>query len=311
MEMTPTLLRSTLILLFLALYASILSAQIRPGACINFITDTHGTIVALADTCRQDTIYIGANAYSGPWVFRAGAGVTLSVAPAADVLSYQTIITPAQVVIFEGDTVSVPADTTVVERMVHGRDTIIFTASSSAGGRTFITDARATLRPPGTIDSTTEGLYKLDYGFGTINQSGFANFSNNGSGGADSTGFSFPNQSGFMLFVDNAYPLMFTHFVVKTSFTSGNEAYTGQFPTNIVGANSDSCLFSAHLKTEFSGGIRRYYLRIYKLHRASITGVAIPHNLGALVCSHEITENRFPAYGTSVQARVELYIRRL
>jgi hypothetical protein len=298
----------------LVLFASTSSAQIAPGQCIEFITDAHGTLVAIADTCRQDTIQVGAERLGGPWVFRGEGGAALSIARGADYAVQDTIIYPGQLVIFEGDTVSAPPDTITVQRMVHVPDTIIFTASSGTGGRTYIYDLRGTAHAGlGNIDSTYAALYGIEWNFGTLNYQGYANFSNNGGGGSDSTQFQMNGLAfyGFMLPTDVAYAVMLERAVIKTSFGSATDAtYSLTFPANIT-SSSDTTLFTAHIKTEYIAGVRNYYLRIYKHHRTSVTGLVVPLASGVLVCSHTIPADRFPAYGTSVQIRLDMWIRRL
>lgn len=181
-----------------------------------------------------------------------------------------------------------------------------------SSGRTYVTDARNLVRPVGTIDSSTAGLYVLDYGFGTLNHQGYTNFNNNGAGGADSTSFQLNGLAlnGFILPIESAYPIMFERFALKTAYTAGNAVTRHVWPSHLT-ANSDSAIFSLHLKTEFVGGTRRYYVRVYKLHSASLNGLTVPVNAGVLVCSQEIPADRFPPYGTSVQVRIEIWIRRL
>lgn len=302
---------SRLILLIagLVLFASTSSAQIAPGRCIEFITDTHGTLIAIADTCRQDTIQIGTERLGGPWVFRGEGGAVLTIARGADYLVQDTIIFPGQLVIFEGDTISAPADTLIVERMVHVPDTIIFTAGGGVAGRTYIYDLRGTAHAGlGTIDSTTAALYGLEWNFGTRNYQGYANFSNNGSGGSDSTHFQLNGLAnyGFMMPTGIAYGVTFERAVIKTSFGGSTDAsYELTFPENIT-SSSDSTLYSAHMKTEYVGGVRNYYLRIYKHNRSAVSGLVIPLASGVLVCSHSIPTDRFPTYGTSVQIRLDM-----
>ncbi|MDT8323258.1 MAG: hypothetical protein RRA94_04020 [Bacteroidota bacterium] len=145
--MTRTTFRLILTAVSLVLFASITDAQIAPGSCIEFVTDDHGTIVAIADTCRQDTIRIGAASAGGPWVFRQGGGVSLSLLPGADYTVVDTLIASADTVIFEGDTVIVASDTTFVTRMVHVPDTVEFSSrpASQAVDRLYMRTVR--LRP--------------------------------------------------------------------------------------------------------------------------------------------------------------------
>ena len=298
----------------LVLCASTSRAQIAPGACIEFITDTHGTLIAIADTCRQDTIQIGADRLGGPWVFRGEGGAVLSIARGADYTVQDTIVYSGQLVIFEGDTISAPADTIIVERMIHVPDTIVFTAGGGVSGRTYIYDLRGAAHAGlGNIDSTTAALYGLDWNFGTLNYQGYTNFSNNGAGGADSTQFQMNGLAfyGLILPTDVAYGVMLERAVLKTSFGSSTDAtYSFTFANNLS-SSPDTTLFSVHIKTEYVAGVRNYYLRVYKHYRTSVIGLPVPLTSGTLVCSAMIPNDRFPAYGTSVQIRLDMWIRRL
>lgn len=297
------------------LFASTSSAQIAPGRCIEFITDSHGTLIAVADTCRQDTITIGGQRTGGPWVFRAEGDASLSILPGADYTVQDQIIFPSQIVIFEGDTVMAPADTITVERMVHVPDTIIITASGGDGGRTYVYDQRfAAHGGMGLIDSTSPGSYGLDWNFGTLNYQGYTNFSNNiGVGTTDSAQFQFNGLApyGILLPTDIAYAVYFERAVLKTSYGASTDlTFSFPFPDNLT-ANSDTTLFSLHIKTEYVGGIRYYYVRVYKHSRSSVSGLVVPLATGSLVCSQSIPADRFPPYGTSVQIRLDMWIRRL
>lgn len=194
-------------------------------------------------------------------------------------------------------------------RLSDSLDANIPRTQGGSSGRPYVTDKR---NHAGVIDSTEPGLYKLDYGFGTLNYQGYANFSNNGAGGSDSTSFQLNGLAlnGFMLPLDISYPVVFERFALKTAYTAGNAVTRHVFPTNIV-ASLDSSLFSVHIKTEYVAGTRYYYLRVYKLGSGTVNGLSIPHNAGTLVCSQEIPADRFPPYGTSVQVRIEIWIRRL
>lgn len=305
--------RSILILVFLALSASTLEAQIVPGRCIEFVTDAHGTLVALADTCRQDTIKVGGSSAGGPWVFRAEGGASIAIHPATDVIQPRQVFLPADTIIFEGDTAIVPADTLTVYVLVRGPDTLVFTYTGTASaGRTYLRDARAAAHAGlGTIDSTG-ALYTLDWNFGTLNYAGYTNFSNNGAGGSDSTQFQFNGIAfgGFLVPTDVAYPVTFERGIIKTGYSGIlSSSYSFTFPPN-VSASPDSTIYSVHIKTEYSGGVRYYYLRVYKLPR-DLAGVSVPVNAGTLVASIPLASDRFPTYGTSVQLRLELWIRRL
>lgn len=294
------------------LFASITNAQIAPGSCIKFVTDTHGTVVSLADTCRGDTITISGSSSAGPWVFRAEGSAGITVHVGADYLVSDTTILPADTVIFEGDTVTVPADTTIVERMVHVPDTVVFSASGGAG-TTYVSDQRATEHSGlFTIDSTG-GDYALSFDFGTLNYQAYTNFSNNaGLTGSDSSQFFFNGLGfyGFMLPTDYAYAVMIERGILKTNYGGTTDAtHSLVFPTNIT-ASADSTIFTVHIKTEYVGGTRYYYVRVYKLSKYTV-GVSFPITAGTLVASASVAADRFPLYGTSVQVRLDLWIRRL
>lgn len=256
---------------------------------------------------------IGTQRAGGPWVFRAEGGASLSILPGADYTVQDQIIYPAQQVIFEGDTVMAPADTITVERMVHVPDTIIISATSG-GGKTYVYDQRGTAHSGlGTIDST-DGAYGLDWNFGTLNYQGYTNFSNNiGVGTSDSAHFQFNGLApyGIMLPTDLAYGVRFERAILKTSYGGSTDAtYSLTFPDNIT-SSSDSTLFSAHIKTEYVASVRYYHLRIYKHSKSAVPGLAVPLSSGTLVCSHTVAADRFPGYGTSVQIRLDMWIRRL
>lgn len=183
-----------------------------------------------------------------------------------------------------------------------------------AGGRTYFADKRSTIHAGlGNLDSSG-ALYIMEFNFGTLNYQGYANFSNNiGASWADSTHFQFNGLApyGFMLPTDNAYPVTFERMVLKTNYGGSTDApYVLTFPQNIT-SSSDSSLFSVHLKTEYVASTRYYYVRVYKHAGSSVTGLAVPLATGTLVCSHSIPSDRFPLYGTSVQIRIDMWIRRL
>lgn len=186
--------------------------------------------------------------------------------------------------------------------------------SDAFGGRTYVSDRHDVRHGNlGTIDSTSPGLYIIDYNFGTLNYQGYTNFSNNiGVGTSDSAQFQINGLglNGFMLPTDWAYGAWFDRAVVKTSYGAVLDAsYELTFPDNIT-HSADSTLFSVHIKTEYIAGVRNYYLRIYKVNKYT-AGLSIPLTAGALVASHPLPTNRFPPYGSSVQLRLELWIRRI
>lgn len=113
------------------LYASTTSAQVRPGRCIQVVYSDSGAVVAVADTCRQDTIWVEGDRAGGPWQFVGLRGVAITIVPGEDYPVYDTVITPASQVIFEGDTATIPADTVITQRTVHVRDSVVFSSDGT------------------------------------------------------------------------------------------------------------------------------------------------------------------------------------
>jgi hypothetical protein len=191
-------------------------------------------------------------------------------------------------------------------------DSALAAAPAAGAGRTYLRDLRPTLHAGlGNIDSSG-ALYSIEFNYGTLNYQGYTNFSNQGSSGGDSAQFQMNGlvMYGFMLPLDAAYPVKFERLILKTNYgASTDAAYSLSFPENYTGS-PDSTLFSVHIKTEYIATVRYYYIRIYKHVNSAIAGLSIPIGTGTLVCSHSIPADRFPLYGTSVQIRFDMWIRR-
>jgi hypothetical protein len=183
---------------------------------------------------------------------------------------------------------------------------------TGGGGRTYIRDQRATAHAGLKNIDSTGALYTLDWNFGTLNYQGYVSFSNTVAATNDSSHFQFNGLAnyGFFVPVDVAYPIIFERAILKTSYGGSTDApYAWSFVDNVI-ASPDSTAFSVHIKLEYVGGVRYYYVRVYKHYAPGVVGLVVPLASGTLVCSASVPADRFPPTNTSVQMRLDLWIRR-
>lgn len=234
---------------------SITDAQVTGGDCIEFRYDAHTTTIALVDTCRNDTIYVGATRTSGPWQL-VGSGVTIAVKPGRYITTADTSISSGRWVVFEGDSAWVPADTTIRTTTRRDRDTLLFT--SAAGSRVYVSSYSSDALTPGlgSIDSTTTtyGTYGIifpnydsDIFFGSMT------FANNGS---DSSRFTFSGGHAPHQWTKTSY-LESVHIIMQWS---GGSGYTSISLAGIPALSPDSVLVF-HVRSESGSRLLRIYKR--------------------------------------------------
>lgn len=110
----------------LALWPSVLEAQLLPSDCIKFVYRDDSTTVALEDTCAGRTIWIGAIPASGSWVFEADNCIEIDIR----VGRYYQVTDTTEIrpgrwqYLMDGDSVYHPAKDSISTRMAKDPDTL-------------------------------------------------------------------------------------------------------------------------------------------------------------------------------------------
>lgn len=180
-------------------------------------------------------------------------------------------------------------------------------AGGMGGGRTYVSlNPFAYMNALRILDSADQN-YILFVPYAIQSFSGYRNFAN----GANDSALVQNVAGSYSLIPPSIFGEYITFVNVNVRTTYGTAAVSVQLFDNVVQVTADTCIFSANLVCRTTGGVRNYWIRIYKHYTSSFSGINPPLTGGTLVASANLGNTLFPNAVTSTYALVSIGYRRL